>query len=123
MEQLYHSRTPCCCSYPRAFLGSALFPSTVSVLLCLRGGISGGYLPPPFRFGPCAHKSGSVCHVVIIGMESPAFVQTLDVCEKTDGFIQAQMKDDKQADALAEGTSVRIHSRNSGSKFLIYNAG
>lgn len=30
------------------------------------------------------------------------FIPTLDVCEKTDGFIQAQMKDDKQADAFAE---------------------
>lgn len=36
-------------------------------------------------------------------VESQACIQTLDVWEKKDGFIQAQMKEDKQADPSAAG--------------------
>lgn len=56
----------------------------------------------PSDLGPCAGKSGSGCHVVIRVQRVAGFYPDVDVCDKTDGFVQAEMKDDKQAEAFAE---------------------
>lgn len=45
-------------------------------------------------------RSGSGCRVVFTGQPAASFYPVVDVSEKADGFIQAQMKDDKQADAF-----------------------
>lgn len=100
MEELFYSRMPRCSSYPRAFLGSVLLPDIVSVLLCIGGWIiSAATLQIWARV---LTEAGLVAMLSLETSQLPAFILTLDVCEKTDGFIQAQMKDDKQADAFAE---------------------
>lgn len=50
------------------------------------------------------HVLGNAGLVALLSsVESQACIQTLDVWEKKDGFIQAQMKEDKQADPSAAG--------------------
>lgn len=46
-------------------------------------------------------EAGLVALLLFKAVESQACFQTLDVWEKKDGFIQAQMKEDKQADPSA----------------------
>lgn len=41
-------------------------------------------------------KDGSGCHVAVGGQRVSGFCPDVDVCVKMEGFIQAQMKDDKQ---------------------------
>lgn len=80
IKQLLYRRTSGC---TRVFLGSVLLSKwQISETFQIRARV--------------LVKNGSGCHVAIGGQRVSGFCPDVDVCVKMEGFIQTQMKDDKQ---------------------------